>query len=80
MAEEKSGQPVSGRRDSAQPLLALEGGRGPRGALVPFVGEGEGLGTHGGLRNSEHTAQSLRPGATVVLEKKADVGKDNQAA
>lgn len=48
--------------------------------MVPFVGEGEGLGTHGGLRNSEHTAQSLRPGATVVLEKKADVGKDNQAA
>lgn len=48
--------------------------------MVSFVGEGQGLGTHGGLRDSEHAAQSLPPGATVVLEKKADVGKDNQAA
>ena len=50
--------------------------------MVPFsVGEGEGSGAHGGLRDSEHAAQSPPPGATVVLEKKAEgVGKDSQVA
>lgn len=78
MAEQNNGWPLSERQDLAQPLLALEEGRGSRNGLgVPLGGVKErDRAPMWGLRNSERVG-ALAPRSCRVS---MDMRKDDNAA
>lgn len=75
MAEQK-GEPLSGRQDSAQPLLVLEDGQGPEWPRCHSWWDGAAVWE---LRDSEHVGALAPRSCKVSLEGKVDIRKDEAA-